>query len=215
MLEKIGGLVKHLGWDTIDEIKAQYHGWKTRSYEEQVIIHHKVTGKNTGVFKWALKLGQSDYYCGYHPLFLLAKGVRRLFLPPYVLGGVGILWGYFRNYFRIFIEVFGAIGGGRTLPPEQHPDLQQRILPHRPELFGGPERSGRHVEVVRQYAGRLRLHRYLGQRVHLQQHVRRSPLRPADEQFPHRDATEALGNKKQYIRELPDPRRVRGERDIQ
>jgi len=98
--EQIGGLVKHLGWDTIDEIKAQYHGWKTRSYKELVIIHHKVTGKNTGVFKWAVKLGQSDYYCGYHPLFLLAKGVRRLFFPPYVLGGVGILWGYFRNYFR-------------------------------------------------------------------------------------------------------------------
>lgn len=97
--EQIGGVVKHLGWDTIDEIKAQYHGWETRSYKELVIIHHKVTGKNTGVFKWAVKLGQSDHYCGYHPLFLLAKGVRRLFFPPYILGGVGILWGYFRNYF--------------------------------------------------------------------------------------------------------------------
>lgn len=98
--EQIGGLVKHLGWDTIDEIKAQYHGWETRSYNELQVIHHKVTGKNTGVFKWAVKLGQSDHYCGYHPLFLLAKGVRRLLFPPYVLGGVGILWGYFRNYFR-------------------------------------------------------------------------------------------------------------------
>jgi glycosyltransferase involved in cell wall biosynthesis len=98
--EQIGVLVKHLGWDSLDEIKAQYHGWDTRSYKDLVIIHHKVTGKNTGVFRWAIKLGQSDYYCGYHPLFLLAKGLRRLFLPPYVVGGVGILWGYFGNYLR-------------------------------------------------------------------------------------------------------------------
>ena len=97
--EQIGGLVKHLGWDTIDEIKAQYFGWKTRSYKDLQIIHHKITGKNTGVFKWAVKLGRSDYYCGYHPIFLLAKGVRRLFLPPFVVGGVGVIWGYFKNYF--------------------------------------------------------------------------------------------------------------------
>jgi len=123
--EQIGGLVKHLGWDTIDEIKAQYHGWETRSYKELVIIHHKVTGKNTGVFKWAVKLGQSDHYCGYHPLFLLAKGVRRLFFPPYILGGVGILWGYFRNYFGK-LEQFPEKDVVRFLQKEQMKRLTMR-----------------------------------------------------------------------------------------
>ena len=97
--QQIGGLVKHLGWDTIDEIKAQYYGWRTRSYPELPIIHHRITGGNTGSLRWAIKLGQSDYYVGYHPLFVIAKYSRRVFIKPYLIGGLGALYGYFRWFF--------------------------------------------------------------------------------------------------------------------
>lgn len=98
--EDIGGLVPHLGWDTIDEIKARYYGgWETRSFKDLRIKHHRVTGHNTGAFRWAIKLGMSNYYCGYSPLFILAKGIRRIFVSrPRVLGGLGVMFGYFWCY---------------------------------------------------------------------------------------------------------------------
>lgn len=99
--EQIGGLVKHLGWDTIDEIKAQYLGWTTLSFKNLQIIHHKQTGYNTGLVKWAIKQGRSDYYCGYHPIFILAKGIRRIFFErPYLIDGMGIIIGYFLSYLK-------------------------------------------------------------------------------------------------------------------
>lgn len=99
--EEIGGLIKHLGWDTIDEIKANYHGWKTRSFEDLKLIHHKVTGYTTGKFQWAIKCGENNHYCGYHPLFVLAKGVRRIVKrDPYLSYGLGIILGFFSCYLR-------------------------------------------------------------------------------------------------------------------
>jgi biofilm PGA synthesis N-glycosyltransferase PgaC len=99
--EDIGGLIKHLGWDTIDEIAAQYHGWETRSFKDLKVIHYKITGNTTGAFKWAIKCGKGNYYCGYHPLFVLAKGVRRMILrQPYLFNGIGVILGFFSCYLR-------------------------------------------------------------------------------------------------------------------
>lgn len=97
--DQIGGLVKHLGWDTIDEIKAWHRGWESRSFAEIKIIHHRITGLNSGVWGWQTKLGRSDYYCGYHPLFIIAKSAGRFFRRPYFRGSLGILWGYFSQWF--------------------------------------------------------------------------------------------------------------------
>ena len=94
---QIGGLVKHLGWDTMDEIEAQYRGWETKSFKNLKILHHKLTGCNTGAFKWAIKSGKSDYYCGYHPLFVLVKGIKRIFKKSLFDRWFGILLGYFSS----------------------------------------------------------------------------------------------------------------------
>ena len=95
--DQIGGLIKHLGWDTLDEIKANYLGWQTSSFEDLHLTHFKPTGFNTGSFRWAVKLGSSNYYTGYHPLFMVAKALYRLPQKPFVLGSVAILFGYYRN----------------------------------------------------------------------------------------------------------------------
>jgi biofilm PGA synthesis N-glycosyltransferase PgaC len=96
--KQIGQLVKHLGWDTLDEVKAQYLGWTTKSFKNLRLIHYKVTGYKSGAAKWAVKCGKSDYYCGYHPLFILVKGIKRFFKKPYLIDGMGILFGYFKSY---------------------------------------------------------------------------------------------------------------------
>ncbi len=116
---QIGGLVKHLGWDTLDEIKAQYLGWTTKSFKDLRLIHYKETGYHSGLLKWAMKQGRSDYYCGYHPLFVLAKGIRRIFFErPYLIDGMGGIFGYFLGYINNE-DRYGELGVIKYLRKEQ------------------------------------------------------------------------------------------------
>ena len=43
--EDIGGLKKSIGWDTVDELLAQYHGWKVKTDTTLQVKHLKPTGK--------------------------------------------------------------------------------------------------------------------------------------------------------------------------
>lgn len=43
--EEIGGLRNSMGWDTVDELLAQYHGWKTKTDPSLTVKHLKPTGK--------------------------------------------------------------------------------------------------------------------------------------------------------------------------
>ena len=51
--QQIGGLKKAMGWDTIDELLAQYHGWKVCTIPELEVKHLKPTGA-----AYAAKSGQ-------------------------------------------------------------------------------------------------------------------------------------------------------------
>ena len=42
--EQIGGLKRTMGWDTVDELLAQYHGWKVETDESLRVKHLKPTG---------------------------------------------------------------------------------------------------------------------------------------------------------------------------
>ena len=43
---QIGGLKNTMGWDTIDELLAQYHGWEIKTDESLHVKHLKPTGAN-------------------------------------------------------------------------------------------------------------------------------------------------------------------------
>lgn len=43
--EQIGGLRNSMGWDTVDELLAQYHGWKIKTDTSLKVKHLKPTGK--------------------------------------------------------------------------------------------------------------------------------------------------------------------------
>ena len=43
--QQIGGLKKSMGWDTVDELLAQYHGWKIKTDSSLHVKHLKPTGK--------------------------------------------------------------------------------------------------------------------------------------------------------------------------
>lgn len=92
--EAIGGLVKKPGWDTLDEVHAQMLGWKTQSFYDIRLVQLRPTGDAAGQWQNWVKNGQACYLVGYHPLFIMARAVLRLFKEPYVVAAVGMFWGF-------------------------------------------------------------------------------------------------------------------------
>ncbi|HZQ24484.1 MAG TPA: glycosyltransferase family A protein [Terriglobales bacterium] len=97
--EAIGGLVQAPGWDTIDEVKANMLGWKTYSFEELRIVHHRFTGTAEGLLHDRIKRGVACYVSGYHPLFLIASCISRLVQKPYVTGAAATAYGFVKGYY--------------------------------------------------------------------------------------------------------------------
>jgi len=96
--EDIGGFWPAPGWDTLDEVKANMLGWKTRSFAELHLVHHRPTGAADGRWRNLIKNGRSDYISGYHPLFMLAKCLSRLRHRPYVAGSIALAYGFIAGY---------------------------------------------------------------------------------------------------------------------
>jgi glycosyltransferase involved in cell wall biosynthesis len=94
----IGGLVKAAGWDTLDEVKANMLGWETQSFLDLKVIHHRVTGAADGTWANSCKNGRANYISGYHPLFMILKCLKRSFQKPYIIGSVGLFYGFASGY---------------------------------------------------------------------------------------------------------------------
>jgi biofilm PGA synthesis N-glycosyltransferase PgaC len=92
--DSIGGLWVGPGSDTVDEVKANMLDWSTRSFPDLEIQHHRWTGAAYGRWGGIVKNGKTDYVAGYHPLFLAAKSVSRLWKKPYIVGSAALLYGY-------------------------------------------------------------------------------------------------------------------------
>lgn len=101
----IGGLDPEEGWDTIDEVKANMYGWQTRSFPELKVHHLRKTQTASGVLKGYRNAGRVAYYTGYHPIFMLARGVKNMFDRPYLLCGVNMLVAYLGGYWRKMARV--------------------------------------------------------------------------------------------------------------
>lgn len=94
--EDIGGLPVVLGWDTIDELKAQLKGWETRSYQDLILKHYKPIGFNQKkTLKKELLAGERLHFMGYHPLFAILKCIYEIKNKPIFLRGILMLIGYF------------------------------------------------------------------------------------------------------------------------
>lgn len=103
--DDIGGLMRAPGWDTVDELKANMLGWKTRSFLEFQLLHHRYTGAADGAWKNAIKDGRANYITGYHPLFMLVKCAVRSTKYPYMVGSVGLMLGFLKGYWQHIPQV--------------------------------------------------------------------------------------------------------------
>lgn len=95
----IGGFVPSRGWDTIDEIRAQTRGWRTRHFEELQFLHLRCEGSASGSTPTNLMHGEIYYVCGGGKLFFLLKVLDRMLRGrPILWGGLAMLWGYLRSW---------------------------------------------------------------------------------------------------------------------
>jgi poly-beta-1,6-N-acetyl-D-glucosamine synthase len=98
----IGGLLRSTGWDTLDEVKANMLGWESQTFGELAIIQHRGTGAADGNWKNSFKNGRANYVCGYHPVFMFLKCVKRLVQRPFLIDSAGLASGYLSGYlFRL------------------------------------------------------------------------------------------------------------------
>jgi len=95
----IGGLIQAPGWDTVDQVTAAMLGWKTRTFFDIPLVHHRPTGGAYGIWRDSIKNGMANYVTGYQPLFMACKCVRRTFRRPH-RAGVALWLGFMQGYWR-------------------------------------------------------------------------------------------------------------------
>lgn len=95
----IGGFVRDRGWDTVDEVRAQVRGWRTRHFSDLRFRHLKREGSGIGRLRSDAMHGDVYFLTGGGPLFLLFKVVHRMIAgrPP-LIGGLAMLLGYVRSW---------------------------------------------------------------------------------------------------------------------
>src|SRR5215469_4706673 len=95
--QDVGGFIPNGagGVDWIAVTTARMKGWKTRSFAEKRIHHHRPIGtaeRNEVSAMYAH--GQKDYYLGGSPIWQLFRASYRMTKKPVVLGGAALLLGY-------------------------------------------------------------------------------------------------------------------------
>jgi len=101
--EAVGGYkpIKGGGIDWLAVTTARMMGWKTRTFTERTVIHHRKIG--TGgrkTFDSLFRQGSKDYDLGNHPLWQVFRSFYQMKRKPYVIGGMAIFAGYLTSFVR-------------------------------------------------------------------------------------------------------------------
>jgi len=97
--EDIGGFVSQVMWDGIDCHKAREKGWVVCSLDEPELRfeHLRPMGSSQqNILVGRARHGFGQYFMGSDPIYFTATAVYRMTRPPYVVGGLAMLWGYFK-----------------------------------------------------------------------------------------------------------------------
>jgi glycosyltransferase involved in cell wall biosynthesis len=98
--EQIGGYLPlpYGGIDAAAEVFARMYGWEVKTFRNIEVYHHRPTGSiHRKVF---FRKGLLEYSHGHHPLFEISKCIFYLFKPPYIIGSIQRLYGYYWGFFN-------------------------------------------------------------------------------------------------------------------
>lgn len=91
-LRQVTPFDERLGWDGIDEFKANSLGWRTQIIRDLPFLHHRREGERDGS-RWSARReqGRASWYVGYRPYYVTLRAVFNLIRDP---GALGIVFGY-------------------------------------------------------------------------------------------------------------------------
>jgi glycosyltransferase involved in cell wall biosynthesis len=81
-----------MGWDGLDEVRAQLRGMRTQTFVDLPFRHHRAEGgRELTSLHHGEALGRASWYMGYRPTYLVMRALYRTRREPAALG---MLWGY-------------------------------------------------------------------------------------------------------------------------
>lgn len=85
-LEDVLPLEESMGWDGIDQLKAELRGWTTRTIVDLPFRHHRAEGERDGARSaaWAAH-GRASYYMGYRLPYLVLRALHHARRQPSAL----------------------------------------------------------------------------------------------------------------------------------
>ena len=87
--------IKGGGIDWLAVTTARMMGWKTRTFTDRRVLHHRKIGTGGTKGLGALfRQGNKDHYLGNHPFWEIFRTVYQMKYKPYVIGGLAIFAGY-------------------------------------------------------------------------------------------------------------------------
>lgn len=95
--QEIGGFVREVQWDGIDGHVCRLNGWIAFSVDdpEMRILHLRPMGSSQqNIYVGRARWGRGKYFMGSAWYYVLASAIYRAIEPPYIIGGLGILFGY-------------------------------------------------------------------------------------------------------------------------
>ena len=111
--EQIGKFtpLKHGGEDIITEVTARKNGWIVRSFDHQMLEHHRLTGTGgLNLLEAKFREGMNAYSMGYHPIFQITKSIYRIKERPFIISGIlhliGFLWANIKRSPRVVQKDF-------------------------------------------------------------------------------------------------------------
>ena len=142
-LQDVLPLEERHGWDGIDQLKARARGWHTKTLLDLPFRHHRKEGREDGS-RWAhwVVNGDTAYFMGYRPWYLVARTLHHLRRDP---GALGLIYGY-------------VSAAARRVPRLEDPGARvmlrrdqslRKILLRRREALGPPIARGRRSKVAR------------------------------------------------------------------
>lgn len=93
--EQIGRLKPAMGWDTVDELLAQYHGWEILTDDTLQVKHLKPTGKSYNKASKYLQ-GEAMYKMRYGFWITLISALKL----AYKKRSFNMFWDYMTGYFK-------------------------------------------------------------------------------------------------------------------
>lgn len=97
----IGGLLPSVGWDTVDELLAQYHGWTVKADKQLQVKHFRHMGGESGPVKHKMKIGNGMYRMRYGLWIAITSALKTGYLnKPHLTSGIAVMRGWLQSWWK-------------------------------------------------------------------------------------------------------------------